>query len=274
MESGGHCVNDAGWSRTPNEILDAVPLMSEVEIKLTFILVRLTYGYHRNDVRMTYDDMQAATGIKSRSSIDKAICAIEARGFFARGRRSMWCVNSPKSVLNGSETIVHNEDFSPKYGPVNSPKSVLKSSPKSGLSSIEVKKEEIKKEYNPFPFKGVPENIKKRQQETPAQARVSAILEVCGMSASVPLHVTKAENAAAQINFVSAGYIRDRYSADVPSNGHWQWFSDDWRGQKGQMPTPEAVLETIQKKRVAVKPHGRSSGTRQALPANHVGGAK
>ncbi len=73
-----------GWSKSPHQIYDAMPLMSGVEYKCTAVLVRETYGYHRRRARLTYDDFTAQTGIKGRATITATLKAIEARGFFRR----------------------------------------------------------------------------------------------------------------------------------------------------------------------------------------------
>lgn len=89
----------SNWTKTPNEILEAIPDMKEAELKLTMVIVRHTYGYHCESARMTYDDMEELTGM-SRPAIGRAIDAIEKRGFFVRGRRSAWYINSNKLLLN------------------------------------------------------------------------------------------------------------------------------------------------------------------------------
>ncbi len=80
-----------GWTKTPNKIYAAIPLMSTPELLCTLILVRETYGYHRAKVRMTYTSFMRATGIRSRSTLAQAVKQIEARGFFKRtADPSMW----------------------------------------------------------------------------------------------------------------------------------------------------------------------------------------
>lgn len=90
---------DGGWTKTPNVILEAMPEMGQAELKLTVVLVRMTYGYHEDSVRLTYDDMVEAANL-SRGGLSNAISAIEKRGFFRRGNKSMWYVNSLPGELN------------------------------------------------------------------------------------------------------------------------------------------------------------------------------
>jgi len=243
-----------GWTRTPNIILDAVPDMSEAELKLTMVLVRLTFGYHRTEVRMTYDDMNEATGL-SKPAISSAIDRIEERGFFHRGRRSLWLVNSKKFLqkdFNDSKNSLLNETGKSKEfllnEDANSKKSLPYESKNSLPSSIKEKKEE-KEIDNPFPFQpsskqDLPEH------RGPADKRLDAIMAVCGYDPSIDRHLRLAESAAAQLRSYSAGAILDRYRlAETPPEA-WYWYRDDWRGRRGQRPTPDGILETISLDRV------------------------
>ncbi len=73
-----------GWTKTPNRIYDSIPKMETAELLCTLVLVRETYGYHRRRVRLTYADFMRATGIGSKSTLARALRAVETRGFFKR----------------------------------------------------------------------------------------------------------------------------------------------------------------------------------------------
>lgn len=109
------------YTKTPNEILDAMQTMSESESRLTALLCRQTYGYHTTSVRLTWDDIQQACEFSSRSTVARAVELVEARGFFKSGRRSMWHANSTESVLNEDS---NSTDSVPNDAP-NSTDSVL-----------------------------------------------------------------------------------------------------------------------------------------------------
>ena len=82
-----------GWTKTPNNIYNAIPEMGTAELLCTLILVRETYGYHCRQVRMTYQDFMDATGIRSRTTISSALKKVEGRGFFKRtADPSIWRV--------------------------------------------------------------------------------------------------------------------------------------------------------------------------------------
>lgn len=125
------------WTRVPNEILDVADDMAEIELKLTLAIVRRTFGYHEMETRMTYEDMMTATKL-SRGSIYAALNMVEARGFFRRGTRSRWIVNSSKFELFNSPNSTKSE-LSDRE---NSSKSELYESSKSEPFPSKERKEE------------------------------------------------------------------------------------------------------------------------------------
>jgi hypothetical protein len=112
---------------------------------------------------------------------------------------------------------------------------------------------------DPFPFRPSPKDDLP-EHEGPADKRAKAIIQVCGLSADIPTHANKAANAAAQLREFSAGWILDRYGPDPPPGDGWHWYSNDWRGQRGDMPTPEQVVETIAKRKTAARPAPQANG--------------
>lgn len=90
------------YTQVPNEILDVIPQMSAPELTLTMVIVRKTYGFHKDRARMTYEYMEQETGM-SRGTVHKAIDLVEKRGFFQRGRKSFWHINSINSEQNSKQ---------------------------------------------------------------------------------------------------------------------------------------------------------------------------
>jgi hypothetical protein len=129
-----------GWTKTPNEILEAMPGMSEAELKLTAVLVRLTYGYHAEEVKLRYEDMRDAARL-SQGGVANAVEAVTRRGFFRRGNKSMWYVNSLPSRLNHEEEIVQPVD----QNSLPSRLSYIDNSLPSRLPSIDKEKESKKR---------------------------------------------------------------------------------------------------------------------------------
>lgn len=97
------------YTKTPNVILESISDMCEVEIKLTMFLVRETYGYHRNEARLTYSDLEKVIG---RGSIKKAAELVENRGFFKRAGRSNWVISSSESEPQTVQILNQNSSDS------------------------------------------------------------------------------------------------------------------------------------------------------------------
>jgi phage replication O-like protein O len=146
-----------GYTQVPNEILKEIHDMSEAELKLTMAIVRVTYGYHKEDARMTWDDMCNDTGL-SRPAVGRAIDAIENRGFFKRGRRSMWSVNSNKLLLNKGANS-NNSELNEQVVTDENSNDKLPYDSNNKLPASSYKEKEEKKEDPPTPQNGKVEEI-------------------------------------------------------------------------------------------------------------------
>lgn len=199
----------SNWTKTPNEILEAMPDMNEAELKLTAVLIRLTYGYHKESVKMTYDDMMKAANL-SRGGVSNAIDDIGKRGFFRRGNKSTWYVNSLLSRLNDTEEEVYSVDQNSLPSELKSIDESLPSRPNKPIYK-ESNSKESKKEnniYDPMleaiqPIRTALNAIIQRQSDAP------------GFDDSL---------------FIESSEIlfgRDATPADVQAFGEW-WTTNGW----------------------------------------------
>lgn len=215
------------WTKTPNAVLELLShfesegdKVSIVEIKLTLALVRQTFGWRRNKVRMTWEDIDRLTSIKGRASIGKAIEAVERRGFFVHGRKSLWEINSSMFELFA---VGANEDISPRELDYCSKFELLddKNSsmfePFGDENSSEFELEESSK-FEPIPFIEKKKN-KEKNPPTPQTADEEAPIR--------------------EIHDVLMGYIATfEQSTGLKRPRHWEdekhkhrkLFLDDWFG--------------------------------------------
>lgn len=259
------------WTKTPNAVYAAMCEMSEPELRITLALTRETYGRQRATCKLTYNELCTMTGLVSHSSIKEGLTAVRKRGFFEPGDgRSEWHI---KEDATGDVALftTGSVETTPDVAIETTPSVVPNTTPSVELPS-KGKKEKKKKGYTPptpkpavdgFGFK--PSPVKSKHPPSAADERVRAILDVCGLSADVPKHFRAAENAAAQLAAYSPEFIRARYTRTDSPNGVFYWYRDDWRGQKGQQPTPDNVVETISKERVAVP--AKNGVEQKAAPA-------
>lgn len=71
------------WTQVPNKFFDMLPEMEASEALTTLVLIRETYGYHRESCKMSISKLAKAAGI-SEGSVKNGAEAAEARGTFRR----------------------------------------------------------------------------------------------------------------------------------------------------------------------------------------------
>jgi len=71
------------WTQVPNKFFDMLPEMEASEALTTLILIRETYGYHRESCKMSIPKLAAAAGI-SENSVKAGAEMAERRGTFRR----------------------------------------------------------------------------------------------------------------------------------------------------------------------------------------------
>lgn len=78
------------YTKLPNVIIDAMPSMNEAELRVTLALARITVGFHRNEARARFSDLEAMTGM-SRQGVANGVSGVLKRGIFCKGNgRSVW----------------------------------------------------------------------------------------------------------------------------------------------------------------------------------------
>lgn len=72
------------YTQTPNELFDKwVPVLREAELKVYLIIVRKTFGWHKNKDRISLSQLETLTGLH-RSNITKAIKSLLERGIITK----------------------------------------------------------------------------------------------------------------------------------------------------------------------------------------------
>lgn len=71
------------YTQVPNDFFPLIPEMDESELRVTLVMIRETFGYHRSDFRMGLNKLSTATGL-SRNGTKAGAEASENRGTFRR----------------------------------------------------------------------------------------------------------------------------------------------------------------------------------------------
>jgi len=74
---------EPNYTQTPNNFFEMLPDMEASEVLVTLILIRFTFGFHRERFKMGISKLEQATGL-SRNSVKAGAEAAEKRGTFRR----------------------------------------------------------------------------------------------------------------------------------------------------------------------------------------------
>ena len=224
-----------GFTRVANEIIEALAQIQLTghEWRCLMVLFRQTYGYQRKAHTISLSTWEKMTGL-NRWRINETLKRLEERHVITilrpgkgRGYISTYSFQKDYNQWNGTEKRTDNNGTEKR---TDKSKKGTENRTRKGTENRTHKRK--KKEMHVTPTEKQIEN----------QNMFSAIAEVCG----IDWHVAS-EDKKGQIN-QSGGKLRqgNYTAADILSFGEW-WFEHDWRGQKGQRPTPVQIRDEIGK---------------------------
>ena len=126
------------YTQTPNDFFAMLPEMGEAEMRVTLVMIRHTFGFHREGFKMGIGKLARAAGLSPQGARDGAAAA-EARGTFRR-------VN-PDAITEAewelSVTLQPVEDPSTRF---TLPLQPVEGTPPAGRGQVGVK-ESIKEKF-------------------------------------------------------------------------------------------------------------------------------
>lgn len=92
------------YTQAPNDFFVMLPDMSDAELRVTLVMIRLTFGFHRNGFKMGVSKLATAAGLSRQGALDGAKAA-EDRGTFKRTNpdaqtEAEWELIVPLNVLD------------------------------------------------------------------------------------------------------------------------------------------------------------------------------
>jgi hypothetical protein len=93
------------YTQTPNDFFKMLPEMGEAEVKVTLIMIRNTFGFHRDGFKMGIGKLAQAAGLSRAGALTGAQQA-EYRGTFKRTNpenitEAEWELVVPLQLLEG-----------------------------------------------------------------------------------------------------------------------------------------------------------------------------
>lgn len=122
---------EPNYTQTPNNFFDMIPDMSDAELRVTIVMIRQTFGYHRDGFKMSVSKLATASGLSRQGALDGAKAA-EERGTFCRANPDAQGEAEWKLVVGDPSS-----EFTPPLQPVEG-------SPQGGRGQLPIKENETK----------------------------------------------------------------------------------------------------------------------------------
>jgi hypothetical protein len=145
------------YTQTPNDFFDMLPDMLETELRVTLVMIRQTFGFHRDAFKLGVQKLADAAGLSRQGALDGAQAA-EKRGTFRR---------TNQDAITEAEWELAINDPSTQLG---TPLHTVEGTPLTGRGQVRVK-ERIKKN------KQGDKSPLSEQEKNQANAKVDAIIE-------------------------------------------------------------------------------------------------
>jgi len=145
---------EPNYTQTPNDFFTMLPDMEHSEVNVTLVMIRNTFGFHRNEFKMGLNKLAEAAGLSRNAAKDGAEAA-EKRGTFRR-------IN-PDSLGEAEWELVVGQPMT-TLQPVTRDGQPVTTDRSTSDSQVGVK-ESIKKEknVNPLGFMEFSEDLKNKQ---------------------------------------------------------------------------------------------------------------
>lgn len=257
---------EEGYTEVANRLMEALARahLTGLEHRIVWFLLRRTYGYHRKEDTISLSQWETGTDT-TRGSVSQALQGLLTRNVIYRHRDGMsWAYGFNKyielwdagifqarnvagqSTSTLQRTSTPEENSTPEHTSSGTPQRTSASTPqRTGTSTpqrthkIKVKetpKEKGKKEITPpTPRAARPPN--------PHYELAAALAEVCcmDMAANKGQMLREAKTLSECNPPATPELLRTHYGENRTTC--W-WWSHDWRGKKGEDPTPATVRAT------------------------------
>jgi len=234
--SGDPQIED-GYTRIANELLEAVVHLALPggHLRIMFALIRRTYGFNKKADMISYGQLAMATGLH-RSHVIRALAELVAAKIVTKGtagvcRPVAWGIN--KHYLEWQPTSSTDATSSTQANSTDATRTSSTEATRTSSTQATHKRHKDRKTVD-------------AKMLTAQQAMVGALAEVWQVDVKT---APKGRLGKAASALLKAEYTPEQVEV-VYAAGGW-WYRQDWRGQRGDPPTPEQVGETIAR---AVKP--------------------
>ena len=229
-------------TQIPNVLLDEQMCeMGEAELRVVFAVARKTFGWHKERDRISLSQLMKLTGLSKQGVLNGTEDAIQ-RGVLSKiPEGNSFSYALLVNEVDTSERLVNNVDMTGQQsGQANSQPS-RHTKETTVKQTIQKKKPlpdgvQLGKNFNPKP-----KPLTNKMPQDELQDMVSLLDTLTGIDRMADANYGRLAKAAKNLwQMKATDQELEKYFG---ANG--QWFKEDFRGQKGDLPTPENIISKL-----------------------------
>lgn len=231
-------------TRIPNAILDSMAELTEPELRVLLIITRKTIGWQKECDLLSLSQLEECTGL-SRPAVNKALHTAIERGWVectGRGKQNTGCYRLSPRLVNDVNQL---SELTSKQGLLTSVNDVNRSTPELVNDVNTQNKDSKEKKERVSAARKTRQRTPPKEPKEPTPAPIiQALADVCIIDRSIATktdHIILAEAAGA---LYRSGKGKGKTDEEIISAIQYfgKWFkTNDWRGKKGDAPTPDLV---------------------------------
>lgn len=259
--------DEDGYTPFSNYLLDMVmPTLPANAWKVLCFIIRKTRGWQKDTDRLSYSQIETGAGIGSSATVSTAIKALLDKNLIVKVPGSAWKpmgyqlnsaleieVHSSSEIEVTSETKAHSTSISELH---------------SALEIEDTKERSKEKKERDVATRKARTQRTPKEDTTPAEVR-DALAEVCGLDLTLCSReqILNVNTTAKRI--YTAGEKDGKTAAEIADTIRYvaKWFvKNDWRGKKGDRPTPKLIVD-VWRSAIQERQNGHKlADSRPALP--------
>lgn len=234
-----------GYTRTPNALFDALPELSEVKLKLVLHIIRKTIGWGKDTDPISLTQFEQATDL-SRPAIVEALKELLDQGWIAAAGRGKW--GTPNWQC-GPRLVNSVNQLTQATGSLSLPDSVnsVNQNGANLVNSVNPQKKESKEKKESDSAARVTRQRTTRENKEPVpEIVITTLADVCKIDRAVATKTQRDQLYQSAGILARAGAKQDQAPEQIAEAIEYvagYFRHKDWRGKKGQSPTPAVIRE-------------------------------
>lgn len=236
------------YTKIPNALLELLPLLPDAECRIMLVIIRKTAGWQKACDVISLSQFEAATGMSHQGVINGVEAAMK-RGILTRepsGKNNGFCYQiATDQVVNEVDHLKQSTKLSSQ----RSRPQVVNEVDHQVVNEVDTQKKSIKekKERDVAPRKAREKRPPKNETETTPIVIRQTLADVCGLDLDICSKDQKLQVNTIAKRLYLAGQAKGKTPEETADTIRYvaRYFErTDWRGKKGERPTPVLIINT------------------------------